>query len=702
MRSAQYPTPAELDAYAKKVANSPLTIKIFPNSIKVPQRNHVRRTVNGLDTSGPRYSPYPPSQASAKAGLLAIVKAPVAKGVVKDFDGSRARLHPDGVMNAGAPQRGPYASAAAAAAAAASASASASATASASASTLNLHHHHPQAPGLQRAPLHQQPQQPQHPLQPAPGLPHTQTLQPLPQQAHPAALRHHHPPAAAMPQHAQGLPQPQPQTLPHPGVLGHPGQGPPAGLQQQQQQQQHHHPPPPPQQQHLHQPPPGLQPGGAGGRKMPEGDAPPNVTVSTSTIPLSMVGGGLHHAAGRQPDLSSIVHQISRFCQARAQGAGATSMCEGQIANPSPISRNLLINASSRVSMLNNNNNNHPHPHHPNHHPHAPPGGGGLAHPSCVIAPMDKAAAHAHAQGPPTQAPLGSLPPQNVAAINRMAAYHHSDMKPHQQHLQQQQQQQGQPPQQHLQQHSHQHHHHHHHQQQPLRPWNPHHLAHQLQHMPEGGGGGGGGGHHPCKHPHLPRDPAGFPCKGASYPSEMCGVGGGGGGGGGQPYTFKALVDRPTPSPPVVNNNGMPPGAMAPHYTNGHYFQQQQQVWNSILPTPNSDSSGSQDLAVPFHSGVSGASANNNNSSSVMAAAAATTAIDCGGAHYRSGVGSSSSSSSSSATGQTNLMQTADYLGGDFQTPCFRDQNLGLMGKMHRPAMSRPLPDAHGQHPGYR
>ncbi|XP_077421796.1 uncharacterized protein LOC144051982 [Vanacampus margaritifer] len=93
----------------------------------------------------------------------------------------------------------------------------------------------------------------------------------------------------------------------------------------------------------------GLQqaPAGAyGPRKLPDSDAPPNVTVSTSTIPLSMAGSLQQRGGG---DLSSIVHQISQLCQARA-GAGATSVCEGQIANPSPISRNLLINASSRVS----------------------------------------------------------------------------------------------------------------------------------------------------------------------------------------------------------------------------------------------------------------------------------------------------------------------------------------------------------------
>ncbi|KAF3841305.1 hypothetical protein F7725_007167 [Dissostichus mawsoni] len=345
MRSAPFPTPAELDAFAKKVANNPLTIKIFPNSVKVPQRNHVRRTVNGLDTSGQRYSPYPSSQ--AKAGLLAVIKGPTVKGILKDFDGSRARLHTEVVMN---PHTGPYQVA--------------------STSTLN---HHPALPNL------------------------TRLQQSLPIQQDP------------------------PQTL-----------------------------------------------------QMP---IPPQ--------------------------------------QARAQGVGVTSMCEGQIANPSPINRNLLISACSRVSMHSN----------------------------------------------------------------------------------------------------------------PATP-------------------------------------------------EVCV---------GQPYTLKPPIERPTPSPPV-NNNGMP-GHMA-HYTNGHYFQSH--VWNSsILPTPNSDSSGSQDIAMPFHGAGPGGC----------------TTLDCGppGApHYMLGTSSSSSSA------QCNLMQTADYLGGDFQTPYFRDQNLGLMGKMHRPPLSRAGPEVGDgrtaliQHPGYR
>lgn len=562
MRSAPFPTPAELDAYAKKVANNPLTIKIFPNSVKVPQRNHVRRTVNGLDTSGQRYSPYPSSQASAKTGLLAIIKVPTVKSILKDFDGSRTRLHPEVIMN---PPSGPYQVA--------------------STSTLN---HHP--------PLQNLPRLPQSlPLQDPP-----QTLQmPLPQQQdHTQSLRHHPP----MAQHPQGPPRLQ--TMSQHPALGHP-QGPPTVMLQQQQHLQQQ------------QPPPGLQ----GSRKLPDGDAPPNVTVSTSTIPLSMAAG-LHQ--GRQADLGTIVHQINQFCQARAQGAGATSMCEGQIANPSPISRNLLISACSRVSM------------------HSNPATPGFPPPNCIIGPQEKATAL-----------VGAHPPSSVASMNHLPS-NHTDLKQHHhlQHLhppQNQQQLQHNTP------------------HQKMHSWNQQQLAH-VAHIQNGGT-------HLCKQPS--RDPA-FHFKGMGYPAEVCV---------GQPYTLKPPIERPTPSPPV-NNSGMP-GPMA-HYTNGHYFQPH--LWNSsILPTPNSDSSGSQDIAMPFHGAGPGGC----------------TTLDCGppGApHYRPGTSSSTSSSSA----QTNLMQTADYLGGDFQTPYFRDQNLGLMGKMHRPPLSRVGPEVGDgrttliQHPGYR
>ncbi|XP_029028901.1 protein FAM222B [Betta splendens] len=562
MRSAPFPTPAELDAYAKKVANNPLTIKIFPNSVKVPQRNHVRRTVNGLDTSGQRYSPYPSLQATAKTGLLAIVKVPTVKGILKDFDGSRARLHPEVIMN---PPTGPYQVA--------------------STSTLN---HHPPLPNLPR-PLQNLPIQQQNP-------PQTIQIALSQQQGHTQSLRH--PPPMA--QHPQGPPRHQ--TLSQHPALGHP-QGPPTVMLQQQHLQQ--------------QPPPGLQ----GARKLPDGDAPPNVTVSTSTIPLSMAAG-LHQ--GRQADLSTIVHQINQFCQARAQGAGATSMCEGQIANPSPISRNLLISACSRVSM------------------HSNPATPGFPPPNCIIGPQEKAAAGAH-------------PPPGVAALNHLPSSHADLKQQHQlqQHL-------------HLHQQATQHQMQHDAQQQKMLSWNQHQMAHvpNIQN----------GGSHLCKQPS--RDPA-FHFKSMSYPAEVCV---------GQPYTLKPPVERPTPSPPVNNCSGMP-GHMS-HYTNGHYIQSH--IWNNnILPTPNSDSSGSQDIALPFHG----------------AGPAVGTTLDCGppGApHYRLGVSSSTSSSA-----QTSLMQTADYLGGDFQTPYFRDQNLGLMGKMHRPPLRVGPEVGDGrttliQHPGYR
>nr|XP_040036050.1 protein FAM222B [Gasterosteus aculeatus aculeatus] len=565
MRSAPFPTPAELDAFAKKVANNPLTIKIFPNSVKVPQRNHVRRTVNGLDTSGQRYSPYPSAQATAKTGLLAIIKVPTVKGILKDFDGSRACLHSDVIMN---PSSRPYHVA--------------------STSTLN---HHPALPRLQQSvplPPQDPPQTLQMPLQQQQG--HTQSLR------HPAHVA----------QHPQGPPRLQ--TLSQIPALGLP-QGPPTVMLQQQQQQQ--------------QPPPGLQ----GSRKLPDGDAPPNVTVSTSTIPLSMVAG-LHQ--GRQADLSTIVHQINQFCQARAHGVGANSMCEGQIANPNPIGRNMLISACSRVSM------------------HSNPATSGFPPANCIIGAQENAAASVGAHPPHGVAIMTHLPSNHTDLKQQQHHHHHHHL---QQHLHQQQDQQQQ-------QHNTQH--------QKMRSWN----QHQLGHLPLIQNGGS----HLCMQPS--RDHA-FHFKGMGYPAEVCV---------GQPYTLKPPVERPTPSPPV--NNCMP-GPMA-HYANGHYFQSH--FWNnSILPTPNSDSSGSQDIPMPFHGAGPGGC----------------TTLDCGppvAPHYR--LGSSSSTSSSSA--QSNLMQTADYFAGDFQTPYFRDQNIGLVSKMHRPPLSRVGAEvgdgrtALTQHPGYR
>ncbi|XP_051534754.1 protein FAM222B isoform X1 [Myxocyprinus asiaticus] len=562
MRSAHYPSPAELDAYAKKVANNPLTIKIFPNSVKVPQRKHIRRTVNGLDTSSQRYSPYPP-QVNTRTGLLAIVKVPV-KGILKDIEGGRARFLPKLIMN---PHTGLYANP----------------------STLNVPHTVPhlqtlsqlQPPLGQKSLTHSQVlqahsqslQQQKASLQPQQSLAHQEAIrqsqahqQPVPHHAlnHQQTLMQQLPGQQGLRhlsdmaqtvnlQHSQGFPQSQP--VPQASCAGPSA---PGGLQMP--------------------------------RKLPDADAPPNVTVSTSTIPLSMAAS-LHQ--NRPSDLNRIVNQINQFCQARA-GMGSTSVCEGQIANPSPISRNQLISASSRVCTHN-------------------PVMGPL--PSCILGNSDKAG------------PTPSLPLPNITAMNRMPVYH-SDMK--------QQQSQPQLPQ----------------QQRHQGPWGGQHQLAHLQHLPEGA--------HQGKN--LPREalvgPSGFLTKGMSYPQEVCM---------GHPFNLKPPTDKPTPSPPV---NGMP-GGMS--YSNSHYMQP---PWNSILPTPNSDSSGSQDLVGPFHGCLSGAS------------------IDCTpGVQYRTGAATSS---------QTNLMQTMEYMGGDFQTACFRAQNTGTMAKMRRVADSGDSRNVHIHHPGYR
>ncbi|XP_015277361.1 PREDICTED: protein FAM222B [Gekko japonicus] len=502
MRSAQHPTPAELDAYAKKVANHPLTIKIFPNSVKVPQRKHIRRTVNGLDTSGQRYSPYPPSQAAVKTGLLAIVRSP-AKGVVKDFDGTRARLLPEAMMN---PPSAPYAAP----------------------STLS----HPQVLARQQA------------------------------------LQH----AQSMAQHPQGIPS----AIQHPQPLAHPA------LQQQQ---------PPHPANHLlqQQPPPPV--GLHGGRKVPDADAPPNVTVSTSTIPLSMAATLQQN---QPPDLSSIVHQINQFCQARA-GISATSVCEGQIANPSPISRNLLISASTRVSA-----HNVPTP-----------------LPSCVVNPGEHAphAATMPAAAAAMGAPLGSM--------SRGSSAYQSEMK-------------------------------------QVAAWNQHQLTHLQQMCGDAVGPSGLMGKPPARE----LGGQGFPGKAPGYALELCM---------GQPFNVKPPLEKPTPSPPI---NGLP-GPMP--YANGHYFQP---LWNNLLPTPNSDSSGSQDLAMPFHGGGQPMGA----------------ALECAaGPHYRAGAGAPSQS--------TMMQQTMEYLSGDFQHSCLREQGGVVLGKAPRPPMNRapePTDSRSLPLPGYR
>ncbi|XP_061460910.1 protein FAM222B isoform X1 [Rhineura floridana] len=378
-------------------------------------------------------------------------------------------------------------------------------------------------------------------------LSHSQAL------ARQQALQH----AQSMAQHPQGIPTAMPQ---HPQTMAHPS------LQPQQQ----------------HPPAAGLH----GGRKIADADAPPNVTVSTSTIPLSMAATLQQN---QPPDLSSIVHQINQFCQARA-GVSATSVCEGQIANPSPISRNLLISASTRVSAHN-----------------AP-----TPLPSCVVNPGDHTA--------PTVPPSASTMGVPLGSVSRGLSAYQSEMK-------------------------------------QAAAWNQHQLAHLQQMCGEAVGPSGLMGKPPGRE--LPGQ--GFSGKASGYALELCM---------GQPFNVKPPLEKPTPSPPV---NGLP--GPAP-YSNGHYFQP---LWNNILPTPNSDSSGSQDLALPFHGGGA--------------------ALECAaGPHYRAGAG---------APGHSGMMQTMDYLSGDFQHSCLREQGGVGLSKAPRPAMNRAPepPDSrslHIQHPGYR
>ncbi|XP_070827054.1 protein FAM222B-like [Chaetodon trifascialis] len=666
MRSASYPTPAELDAYAKKVANSPLTIQIFPNSVKVPQRKHIRRTVNGLDTSSSsqRHSPYP-SQVSSSRGLLAVLRAP-AKGVIKESDGSRARQLQKAIMN---PHSGPYATQ----------------------STLNLpqpapHLQGPSQPAVQAA----QKQGTVHPQALQQSMTHPMTLQQPHTMPHPQALQQRSMAHSQALQRQQSLSQvqtSQQQRLAHPqGIQRQPSLPHTQALQQQQQSQscppvvpqQHlshlqtlkHQPAPPqalltqqgvtqdlrhmsdgaqhPSLQHtqglvgsqplpqavgagppavpnsLQQPPPGA----FGPRKLPDADAPPNVTVSTSTIPLSMAAS-LHQ--NRPGDLSSIVHQINQLCQARA-GMGTTSVCEGQIANPSPISRNLLINASSRVSS---------------HHPAL----GSV--PSCLmVGPPDKATAQT------ASAALHSQP--NIAATNSIPAFHTDPEKVHlqqqqqqqqqqqlQHHLhQQKQQQQQQLQQQHLQQL----------QQQQQRSWAQHQLAH-MQQPPEGA--------HPCKNPRMePPTECAFPSRNLSYSHKLPNT---------AQFPLKHPVEKQRPSSPVNC-----PGGSLP-YINGHYMQP---PWCSIPATAGNNGSGPQDLPVVF-----------------QGAQAAASADRIPGAKYRPG--------KEGPTGQSKLMQNVDFLGGDFQMPSFQEQNMDVMEKMHRSAMGQVQEPnnsgaVHTHHPGYR
>ncbi|KAM4743025.1 protein FAM222B-like isoform 1-T3 [Anableps anableps] len=553
MSSATHPTPAELDAYAKKVANKPLTIQIFPNSIKVPQKKHVRRTVNGLDTSssGQRHSPYPP-QVTSSGGLLAVLRTPL-KGLVKQVDGCRTRQQLKAVMN---PQSGPY-------------------TAQ---STLNLPHPAPHLAGLPQAAaqkqgaVHRQALQQQtmtHPMalqQHHPqalqqrNMAHSQALQQqslsqlqgTQQQrlAHPQAVqRQPHPPegqscSSVMPQqhlsHVQNLKHqtaPTQALLARQGVtqdLGHVSDGAQLqGLVGSQAPPQAVPPGPPALSSSIQQPPPGQY----GQRKLPDADAPPNVTVSTSTIPLSMAAS-LHQ--NRPGDLSSIVHQINQLCQARA-GMGATSVCEGQIANPSPISRNQLISASSRVSSQ-----------------HAAVG----SISSCLmIGHPDKATPQT------TGAVLHSQP--STAANNRASFHLDSEKVPLQQlqqHLLQQKQQQ------HLQ------------QLQQQRSWAQHQLAH-MQQPPEGA--------HPCKNPRMePPAECTFPSHNLSYTHKLPNST--------QGFPLKHPAEKTLPPSPA--NCSVGPVS----YMNGHYMQP---PWSSIPTTAGNNGNIPQDLPVAFQGGHAAAPA---------------------------------------------------------------------------------------------
>ncbi|XP_013871359.1 protein FAM222B [Austrofundulus limnaeus] len=660
MRSAIYPTPAELDAYAKKVANNPLTIQIFPNSVKVPQRKHIRRTVNGLDTSlsSQRHSPYA-SQVTTRGGLLAVLRAPI-KTFVKESHNSRTRQQQKSAMN---PQSGPYAAqstlnlphAAPHLAGPSQPAAQKQGMVHSQAiqhqtmtQPMALQHHHPHAlqqrgmahsEALQRQQSMTQVQRLAHPqaLQRQQSLPHSQALQQQQGQSLSQALQQQqgqsHSQALQQQQgqsHSQALQQQQGQScasvlpqqhLSHVQTLKHPTAPPQAALTQQGVTQDLRHLSdggPHPQglvslqalphavptgpatvSSSLQQPPTGQY----GSRKLPDVDSPPNVTVSTSTIPLSMAASLYQNRVG---DLSSIVQQINQLCQARA-GMGATSVCEGQIANPSPISRNLLINASSRVSSQ-----------------HSGLGNGS----SCLMGGHpDKAAA---------QTPGGTLHSQPAAAAPNSAAAFHADSEKVQlqHHLHQQKQQQLQQLQ----------------QLQQQRSWAQHQLAH-MQQPPEGV--------HPCKNPRMePPIECAFPSQNLSYAHKLPNAA--------QGFPLKHPTEKTHPSPTVT--------CPAASYANGHYMQP---PWSGI-PTTAGNNGNVQDLPAAYQGGQ----------------AASTNRIP--GAKYRPG--------KEGPPGQSKLMQRVDFLNEDFHLPSLQDQNLDMIQKMHRSAMGQvkePGSSGSVHHPGY-
>ncbi|KAG7274698.1 LOW QUALITY PROTEIN: hypothetical protein CRUP_021139 [Coryphaenoides rupestris] len=100
MHTPRYPTAAELDAFAQKTANNPLSIKIFPTNIRVPQHKHLNRTASA--------TPRTPINTGGYHGLLGIGKASSSssslsslsstfvpsKGVLKNSEGRRTKLSP--------------------------------------------------------------------------------------------------------------------------------------------------------------------------------------------------------------------------------------------------------------------------------------------------------------------------------------------------------------------------------------------------------------------------------------------------------------------------------------------------------------------------------------------------------------------------------------------------------------------------------
>ncbi|XP_056322118.1 protein FAM222A [Danio aesculapii] len=95
----RYPSAADLDAYMQRTSHSPLTIRIFPSSIRVPQHKQINRTVNGLDT---RLNPYPHQHPRRYQGLLAVAKTHAQiKEVLKSHDGKLTKFSP--VQQAAAP-----------------------------------------------------------------------------------------------------------------------------------------------------------------------------------------------------------------------------------------------------------------------------------------------------------------------------------------------------------------------------------------------------------------------------------------------------------------------------------------------------------------------------------------------------------------------------------------------------------------------